>query len=107
MIRTSRDAQREFVPAKRPFLVSRSGAVGMHRYVQTWSGDNYTSWESLRYNIKMGIGLALSGVSNLGHDIGGFSGPAPDQELFFRLGQFRVFLPRFSIHSLNDDGSGN
>ena len=107
MIRTSRDAQREFAPAKRPFLVSRSGAVGMHRYVQTWSGDNYTSWESLRYNIKMGIGLALSGVSNLGHDIGGFSGPAPDQELFLRWVQFGIFLPRFSIHSWNDDGSAN
>jgi alpha-glucosidase len=107
MIRSSRDAQREFAPAKRPFLVSRSGAVGMHRYVQTWSGDNYTSWESLRYNVKMGIGLALSGVSNLGHDIGGFSGPAPDPELFLRWVQFGIFLPRFSIHSWNDDGSAN
>jgi alpha-glucosidase (family GH31 glycosyl hydrolase) len=43
----------------------------------------------------MGLGLALSGVSNTGHDIGGFSGPAPDPELF---------MPRFSIHSWNDDG---
>jgi alpha-glucosidase len=107
MIRSSRDAQREFGPTKRPFLVSRSGGVGMHRYVQTWSGDNYTSWETLRYNIKMGIGLALSGISNLGHDIGGFSGPAPDQELFLRWVQFGIFLPRFSIHSWNDDGSAN
>ncbi|MBV8968919.1 MAG: glycoside hydrolase family 31 protein, partial [Verrucomicrobia bacterium] len=107
MIRSSRDAQREFAPTKRPFLVSRSGAVGMHRYVQTWSGDNYTSWETLRYNIKMGIGLALSGVSNLGHDIGGFSGPAPDPELLLRWVQFGIFLPRFSIHSWNDDGSAN
>ncbi|MBV9275043.1 MAG: glycoside hydrolase family 31 protein [Verrucomicrobia bacterium] len=107
MIRASHEAQREFAAAKRPFLVSRSGAVGMHRYVQTWSGDNYTSWESLRYNIKMGIGLALSGVSNLGHDVGGFSGPAPNQELFLRWIQFGIFLPRFSIHSWNDDGSAN
>lgn len=107
MIRASRDAQREFTPGKRPFLVSRSGTVGMHRYVQTWSGDNYTSWETLRYNIKMGIGLAMSGVSNLGHDIGGFSGPAPGEELFLRWVEFGIFLPRFSIHSWNDDGSAN
>jgi alpha-glucosidase len=107
MIRASRDAQREFAPRKRPLLVSRSGTVGMHRYVQTWSGDNYTSWETLRYNIKMGIGLALSGVSNLGHDIGGFSGPAPGEELFLRWVEFGIFLPRFSIHSWNDDGSAN
>jgi alpha-glucosidase len=55
----------------------------------------------------MGIGLALSGVSNLGHDIGGFSGPKPDQELFLRWVEFGIFLPRFSIHSWNDDGSAN
>jgi alpha-glucosidase len=107
MIRASRDAQREFAPAKRTFLVTRSGAVGMHRYVQTWSGDNYTSWETLRYNIKMGIGLALSGVSNVGHDVGGFSGPAPDAELLLRWVQFGIFLPRFSIHSWNDDQTAN
>ena len=107
MMRASREAQREFLPANRPFLVTRSGTVGMHRYVQTWSGDNYTSWETLRYNIKMGIGLALSGVSNLGHDVGGFSGPRPDPELFLRWVQCGIFLPRFSIHSWNDDQSVN
>jgi alpha-glucosidase len=79
----------------------------MHRYVQTWSGDNSTSWETLKYNLKMGLGLALSGVSNTGHDIGGFSGPAPDPELFVRWVQFGVFMPRFSIHSWNDDGTTN
>ena len=107
MMRASRDAQREFAPEKRPFLVTRSGAAGMQRYVQTWSGDNYTSWETLRYNIKMGIGLALSGISNLGHDIGGFSGPAPEPELLLRWVQFGIFLPRFSIHSWNDDQTAN
>jgi len=107
MIRASWEAQREFAPEKRPFLVTRAGAVGLHRYAQTWSGDNYTSWETLRYNIKMGIGLALSGVSNLGHDVGGFSGPAPEPELFLRWVQFAIFMPRFSIHSWNDDKSVN
>jgi alpha-glucosidase len=107
MMRASRDAQREHDPATRPFLVSRSGGVGMHRYVQTWSGDNYTSWETLRYNLKMGLGLALSGVSNIGHDIGGFAGPAPSPELLVRWVAFGVFMPRFSIHSWNDDRTVN
>ena len=107
MIRASRDAQVEHAPEARPFLVSRSGAVGMHRYVQTWSGDNYTSWKTLKYNLKMGLGLALSGISNIGHDIGGFSGPAPDAELLARWVAFGVFMPRFSIHSWNDDGTVN
>jgi alpha-glucosidase len=107
MIRASRDAQREHAPEQRPFLVSRSGGVGMQRYVQTWSGDNYTSWDTLRYNLKMGLGLALSGVSNIGHDIGGFSGPAPSAEMLARWVQFGIFMPRFSIHSWNDDGTVN
>jgi alpha-glucosidase len=55
----------------------------------------------------MGLGLALSGVSNIGHDIGGFAGPAPQPELLLRWVQFGVFMPRFSIHSWNDDGTVN
>ncbi|WP_439891626.1 TIM-barrel domain-containing protein [Ralstonia sp. 25C] len=107
MMRASREAQLEYAPQRRPFLVSRSGGVGMQRYVQTWSGDNYTSWETLRYNLKMGLGLALSGVSNIGHDIGGFAGPAPSPELLVRWVAFGVFMPRFSIHSWNDDKTVN
>ena len=107
MMKTSRDAQREFSPERRPFLVSRAGAAGMQRYVQTWSGDNFTSWETLRYNIKMGLGLALCGVSNAGHDVGGFAGPAPDPELFVRWVEAGIFMPRFSIHSWNSDKTVN
>ena len=107
MIRASREAQSAHTPGKRPFLISRAGAAGMQRYVQTWSGDNYTSWETLRYNIRMGWGLALCGVSNTGHDIGGFSGPKPEPELFLRWVQHGIFLPRFSIHSWNDDKTVN
>ncbi|MEO6921095.1 MAG: glycoside hydrolase family 31 protein [Collimonas sp.] len=107
MMRASRQAQQEFSPEKRPYVVTRGGMAGMQRYAQTWSGDNTTSWQTLKYNIKMGLGLALSGVSNSGHDIGGFFGPAPDQELFIRWVQFGIFLPRFSIHSWNTDGSVN
>jgi alpha-glucosidase len=107
MLKASRAAQLAHAPQRRPYLVSRAGAAGMHRYVQTWSGDNSTAWETLRFNLKMGLGLALSGVSNTGHDVGGFSGPAPDAELFVRWVQFGVFMPRFSIHSWNHDGTVN
>ncbi len=107
MIRASRAAQIAHAPERRPFLVSRSGSAGMQRYVQTWSGDNYTSWQTLRYNIKMGLGLALSGVSNTGHDVGGFDGPKPDAELFARWIGFGIFMPRFSIHSWNTDRTAN
>ncbi len=107
MMRASREAQLEHAPGKRPMVVTRSGAVGMHRYAQTWSGDNTTAWNTLRWNSRMGMGLSLSGVSNFGHDIGGFAGRKPDRELFLRWIAAGVLLPRFSIHSWNDDGSAN
>jgi alpha-glucosidase len=79
----------------------------MHRYVQTWTGDNRTSWKTLKFNIKMGIGLSLSGIYNFGHDVGGFSGPAPEPELFVRWIQNGIVHPRFTIHSWNDDETVN
>lgn len=103
MMRASKQAQMAFAPDCTPFLVSRAGFAGMQRYVQTWTGDNYTSWETLKYNIPMGLGLALSGISNIGHDVGGFAGPPPEKELLLRWIGFGVFMPRFSIHSWNDD----
>jgi alpha-glucosidase len=107
MVRTSRQAQVAHAPDETPFLVSRAGFAGMQRYVQTWSGDNYTSWATLKWNLRMGLGLSLSGISNIGHDIGGFAGPKPDADLFLRWIACGIFMPRFSIHSWNDDGSVN
>lgn len=107
MMKASYEAQKSYAPQLRPYLISRSGCPGMQRYVQTWSGDNYTAWESLQYNIKMAIGLSLSGVYNLGHDVGGFAGPQPDPELFLRWVQNGIFYPRFTIHSWNDDQTVN
>lgn len=107
MMKASYEAQKEFNPKVRPYLISRSGCPGMQRYVQTWSGDNYTSWKTLKYNIKMGLGLSLSGIYNFGHDVGGFAGGAPEPELFVRWVQNGIFHPRFTIHSWNTDNSVN
>lgn len=105
MSRTSMEAQRAHSPETRPYLITRSGPLGLQRYAQTWSGDNATSWESLRFNIRMGVGMSMSGLLNFGHDAGGFSGPQPDPELLIRWVQSCALLPRFTIHSWNDDGS--
>ncbi len=107
MMKASFEAQTEFEKSKRPYLISRSGCPGMQRYVQTWSGDNRTSWKTLKYNIKMGLGLSLSGMYNIGHDIGGFAGDAPEPELLLRWVQNGSFTPRFTIHSWNDDKTVN
>jgi len=102
MARASREALLEEMPTLRPYVITRAGCPGVQRYAQTWSGDNTTSWHTLRYNIPMGLGLSLSGMPNTGHDVGGFAGNRPDPELFVRWVQNGVFHPRFTIHSLGD-----
>jgi alpha-glucosidase len=107
MTRGSEVAQKTHAPDRRPYLISRSGCPGMQRYAQTWTGDNRTAWESLKYNIPMGLGLSMSGFYNIGHDVGGFAGLKPEPELFVRWVQNGIFHPRFTIHSWNDDGTTN
>lgn len=99
------EALREFYPNRRPFVVCRSGHAGIQRYAQTWSGDNLTCYEALKYNVATMLGMSLSGVANQGSDIGGFYGVAPEEELFVRWVQNGIFQPRFSIHSVNVDNS--
>ncbi|KIN15958.1 TIM-barrel domain-containing protein [Halomonas sp. KHS3] len=105
MVHASWEAQSQHAPQHRPYVVTRSGCAGLQQFAQTWTGDNKTSWESLRWNIRMGLGLSLSGIYNIGHDVGGFAGPQPGPELLLRWVQNGIFHPRFSIHSWNNDGS--
>ncbi|MDP5218990.1 glycoside hydrolase family 31 protein [Ruegeria sp. 2205SS24-7] len=107
MTRASHGAQLAHAPDKRPYLISRCAAPGTQRYAQTWTGDNRTNWDTLRWNIPMGLGLSLSGFYNIGHDVGGFAGPRPEPELFLRWVQNGIFHPRFTIHSWNDDNTAN
>ncbi|KAJ3206480.1 Dynamin-like GTPase that mediates homotypic ER fusion [Dinochytrium kinnereticum] len=105
MATASFEALVERFPKRRPFLITRSGCAGIQRYAaQTWSGDNFSSWETLKHNIPMGLNAGLSGLAGYGHDVGGFVGPRPEAELFVRWVQNGVFHPRFCIHSWKDEG---
>ena len=105
MCKIGGDAVREHNADARPYVVCRSGSSGIQKYAQTWCGDNYTSWTSLQYNIPIITGMGLSGQPNEGADIGGFAGPAPEEELFVRWVQNGIFQPRFSIHSASNDNT--
>lgn len=108
MARASYEALLEYYPDQRPFVISRAGCPGVQRYAQTWSGDNTSSWHTLKWNIPMGLSLSLSGMPNTGHDVGGFIGETiPEPELFVRWVQQGVFFPRFCIHSWHKDRSIN
>ncbi len=85
--------------ADNQFTVTRAGPPGIQRYAQTWSGDNTTSWATLKWNIRTGLQMSLSGMFNVGHDVGGFFGPVPDPELFLRWVQACSLNPRMVMNS--------
>lgn len=105
MTRASHEMAQSQNPDKRIWSISRCGCPGMQRYAQTWSGDNHTDWSTLEYNNKMAIGLSMSGIYNIGHDTGGFSGPAPSPELLARWFFIGAFTPRFGVNSWKQDGT--
>ena len=97
MAKASGEACAEINP--KPFHVSRCAIAGTQAIASTWTGDNYTDFEELRYNHYQAMTMALSGFAFFGPDIGGFAGPKPGKELFIRWLQYGVFLPRFVLHS--------
>jgi alpha-glucosidase len=104
MAEASYEAMRRARPGKRPWNISRSGYAGLQRYARTWTGDNVSDWTTMEGNIAMGMNLGLSGLPIYGHDIGGFVGPPPDEELLLRWCQSAIFQPRFVMHSWKPDG---
>ena len=92
------EAQRELRPEKRPWLLTRSGWVGVQRYAWHWTGDVETSWQALRLTLTGLLNLGMSGIPFSGSDIGGFSGRAED-ELFTRWIQLAAFTPFFRNHA--------
>jgi alpha-glucosidase len=104
MTRASVEAQAAREPGARQFTVTRAGCPGVQRYAQTWSGDNTTSWATLKWNLRTGLQMGLSGMGNIGHDVGGFAGPIPSAELLIRWTQSGLLHPRFIMNSWKPDG---
>ncbi len=104
MTRASLEQQRAEKPGERQFTVTRAGCPGIQRYAQTWSGDNASTWHCLKWNLRMGLTMSLSGMLNIGHDVGGFSGPVPDAELLVRWTQAGMLHPRFIMNSWKPHG---
>ena len=48
--------------------------------------------------------MSLSGMFNIGHDVGGFAGRPPEPELLIRWTQAGLLHPRFLMNSWKDNG---
>lgn len=94
------DGSRQWRPNERPFALHRNGHPGMQRYAAfLWSGDVYSTWETLKTHVPVAINTGLSGIPFWGTDIGGF---VPTREftgeLYVRWFQFGAFCPLFRAH---------
>ena len=87
-------------PNERPYALHRNGYAGMQRYASfLWSGDVYSTWETLKTHVPIALNTALSGIPYWGTDIGGFV-PTEEftAELYLRWFQFGAFCPLFRCH---------
>lgn len=84
---------------KRPFIFSRWGELGSHRYPIGFSGDSYTDWPSLAFQPKFTSTAANVAYGWWSHDIGGHMLGTEEGELYTRWVQFGVFSPILRLHS--------
>jgi len=88
-------------PAKRPFVMMRSGFVGSQRYgMIPWSGDVGRNWSGLKAQPEIMLSMGMQGIAYMHSDLGGFT-PADqlDEELYIRWLQMGVFTPVFRPHA--------
>ena len=99
-IRMYWEGPQRYRPNERPFALHRNGYVGMQRYgAFLWSGDVFSTWETLKTHVPVAVNTGLSGIPFWGTDIGGFV-PTPEYtgELHVRWFQFGTFCPSFRAH---------
>ncbi|MFX0061810.1 MAG: TIM-barrel domain-containing protein, partial [Candidatus Hermodarchaeota archaeon] len=87
---------------KRPFIFSRYGGLGNHRYQIGFSGDTFTTWDSLAFLPYFTSTASNVAYSWWSHDLGGHMGGYTDSELYIRWVQFGLFSPIFRLHSTNN-----
>jgi alpha-glucosidase (family GH31 glycosyl hydrolase) len=87
---------------KRPFIFSRWGGLGNHRYPIGFSGDTVVSWASLANQPYFTATAANVGYGWWSHDIGGHMWGVEDAELYLRWVQYGVLSPILRLHSTNN-----
>ena len=88
---------------KRAFILSRYGGWGSERYPGFFTGDAYSEWRVLAYEVAYtarGGNVLEPYISN---DIGGFHGAKIPFELYARWIEFGTFSPILRMHSAHEN----
>jgi alpha-glucosidase (family GH31 glycosyl hydrolase) len=84
---------------RRGFILSRYGDWGSERYPAFFTGDTYSQWPVLAYEVAFTARGGNVLVPYISHDIGGFHGAKIDYDLYARWIEFGTFSPILRMHS--------
>jgi len=76
----------------------RAGYIGTQRYPGTWAGDTQVTWEGMRGALRGGLSAGFGAEACWSHDIGGFVGDKPSEELYLRWAQWGLLSPFARFH---------
>ncbi|KAB7503946.1 Neutral alpha-glucosidase AB [Armadillidium nasatum] len=82
----------------RPFVLTRAHYSGTQRTSAVWTGDNTAEWGHLRISVPMLLSLSVTGITQVGSDVGGFFG-SPDDHLLSRWYQAAAYSTFFRAHA--------
>ncbi|MGM0530198.1 MAG: TIM-barrel domain-containing protein [Bacteroidota bacterium] len=85
-------------PDRRPMIFHRWGGLGNHRYPIGFSGDTWSTFPTLAFQIYFNSTASNVAYGYWSHDLGGHQGGTSDPELFLRWIQFGVFSPITRTH---------
>jgi alpha-glucosidase (family GH31 glycosyl hydrolase) len=88
---------------KRAFILGRYGEWGSERYPGFFTGDAYSEWPVLAYEVAFAARSGNVLIPYISHDIGGFHGGKIDFELYARWLEFGAFSAILRMHSAHEN----
>ncbi|MGO9851755.1 MAG: TIM-barrel domain-containing protein [Steroidobacteraceae bacterium] len=88
---------------KRAFILGRYGDWGSERYPGFFTGDTYSEWPVLAYEVAFSARGGNVLVPYISHDIGGFHGKRIDFDLYARWIEFGAFSSILRMHSAHEN----
>lgn len=74
---------------------------GSHRYPGWWTGDQNSDFGMLTKNVAASVADGMRLLPHVQHDIAGFSGCNPGDELYTRWMEFGAYSPQPRVHGTN------
>ena len=88
---------------QRGFILGRYGDWGSERYPAYFTGDAYSEWPVLAYEVAFSARGGNVLVPYISHDIGGFHGAKIDFDLYARWIEFGAFSGLLRMHSAHEN----